>query len=272
VVGQALTLESVNSLGLPTLRFRSLVHAHARALMNVATIKLIVAKLLVVEDEPDLAQIIAENLRTEGHSVAVEHNGLKALEQAQTQAFDLLILDLMLPGLDGLEVARRLRKIGVSQTPPTVPILMLTARAEETDRVLGFEVGADDYIVKPFSLREFLARVRAMLRRAKIVEDEVKPEVLKFGRFELDSNARAVRIGEKLTDLTPREYELLLMLARHPGRTFTRDFLLERIWGSEFDGSDRVVDTTVVRLRRKLGAEGERVISVWGVGYRFDVL
>jgi DNA-binding response OmpR family regulator len=228
-----------------------------------------VAKILVVEDESELANIIAEHLRSEGHMVALEGNGSKALERAGVEAFDLLILDLMLPGLDGLEVARRLRRSS-GATTATVPILMLTARAEETDRVLGFEVGADDYIVKPFSLREFLARVRAMLRRAKIIEEESRVAVLRFGRFELDSNARAVRIGDKLTDLTPREYELLLMLARHPGRTFTRDYLLERIWGAEYDGSDRVVDTTVVRLRRKLGVEGERVISVWGVGYRFD--
>ena len=227
------------------------------------------AKILVVEDESELANIIAEHLRSEGHLVVLESNGSKALERAGLEAFDLLILDLMLPGLDGLEVARRLRRSS-GATTATVPILMLTARAEETDRVLGFEVGADDYIVKRFSLREFLARVRAMLRRAKIIEEESRVAVLRFGRFELDSNARAVRIGDKLTDLTPREYELLLMLARHPGRTFTRDYLLERIWGAEYDGSDRVVDTTVVRLRRKLGIEGERVISVWGVGYRFD--
>ncbi len=227
------------------------------------------AKVLVVEDEVELANIIAEHLRSEGHLVALEGNGAKALERANLEAFDLLILDLMLPSLDGLEVARRLRRSS-GATNATVPILMLTARAEETDRVLGFEVGADDYIVKPFSLREFLARVRAMLRRSKIIEDESRVAVLRFGRFELDSNARAVKIGEKLTDLTPREYELLLMLARHPGRTFTRDYLLERIWGTEYDGSDRVVDTTVVRLRRKLSHEGERVISVWGVGYRFD--
>jgi DNA-binding response OmpR family regulator len=231
------------------------------------------AKILVVEDEAELANIVGEHLRAEGHVVLLESNGAKALERAGQDNFDLLVLDLMLPGLDGLEVARRLRRttsgLGAS-TSATVPILMLTARAEETDRVLGFEVGADDYMVKPFSLREFLARVRAMLRRAKISEDESRVAVLRFGKFELDSNARAVRIGEKLTDLTPREYELLLMLARHPGRTFTRDYLLERIWGAEYDGSDRVVDTTVVRLRRKLGEEGERVISVWGVGYRFD--
>ena len=149
---------------------------------------------------------------------------------------------------------------------------MLTARAEESDRVLGFEVGADDYIAKPFSLREMLARVRAMLRRSQITKEATAAsvEVIRLGKLEIDLAARAVKIGSTVTDLTPREYDLLLMLAHHPGRTFSRDYLLERIWGTSFEGSDRVVDTTVVRLRRKLLEEGERVVSVWGVGYRLD--
>ena len=149
---------------------------------------------------------------------------------------------------------------------------MLTARAEESDRVLGFEVGADDYIAKPFSLREMLARVRAMLRRSQITKEATAAsvEVIRLGKLEIDLAARSVKIGAMVTDLTPREYDLLLMLAHHPGRTFSRDYLLERIWGTSFEGSDRVVDTTVVRLRRKLLEEGERVVSVWGVGYRLD--
>jgi DNA-binding response OmpR family regulator len=229
-----------------------------------------VAKILIVEDEAELGGVVQRHLEGEGHEVILENGGIGALEQARREAFDLIVLDLMLPGLDGLEVARRVRQPSNRETSPAVPILMLTARAEEADRVLGFEVGADDYLTKPFSLREFLARVRAMLRRAKIAFEESKPDLIRVGRFELDTQARAVRIEDKLSDLTPREYELLLMLARHPGRTFTRDYLLERIWGAGFEGSDRVVDTTVVRLRRKLGDEGERVVSVWGVGYRFD--
>jgi DNA-binding response OmpR family regulator len=176
------------------------------------------------------------------------------------------VLDVMLPGLDGLEVARRVRNREVT------PILMLTALAEESDRVTGLEAGADDYLSKPFGLREFMARVRALLRRVQLLRESLEraPEPVRFGALELDPAARLIRIAGEVTDLTPREYDLLLLLARQPGRTFNRDFLLERIWGSGFDGSDRVVDTTVVRLRRKLGSEGERVVSVWGVGYRLE--
>lgn len=228
------------------------------------------SKILIVEDEAELSAVIRRHLEGEGHEVTLVGGGIEALEGARRESFELIVLDLMLPGLDGLEVARRVRQPANRSTSPAVPILMLTARAEEADRVLGFEVGADDYLTKPFSLREFLARVRAMLRRARITLEESKPDLIRIGRFELDTQARAVRIEDKLSDLTPREYDLLLMLARHPGRTFTRDYLLERIWGAGFEGSDRVVDTTVVRLRRKLGIEGERVVSVWGVGYRFD--
>ena len=243
------------------------------------------AKLLIVEDEPELGSLLQQHLQGEGHTVQLERDGRDALESCRFTAFDLIILDLMLPGLDGLEVARRIRQPRVPlnnvsfdsaglehATSATVPILMLTARAEESDRVLGFEVGADDYIAKPFSLREMLARVRAMLRRSQITKEATAAsvEVIRLGKLEIDLAARSVKIGSTVTDLTPREYDLLLMLAHHPGRTFSRDYLLERIWGTSFEGSDRVVDTTVVRLRRKLLEEGERVVSVWGVGYRLD--
>lgn len=224
------------------------------------------ANLLVVEDERDLASVLVRHLETEGHRVLCVHDGRAALAHAATEPFDLVILDLMLPGLDGLEVARRVRAAG-----PT-PILMLTARADEADRVTGLEAGADDYLTKPFGLRELLARVRAMLRRSQLAREaaERPPEPVSVGRVEVDPVGRRVRVAGDPTDLTPREYDLLTMLARHPGRTFSRDYLLERIWGPAFDGSDRVVDTTVVRLRRKLGREGERIVSVWGVGYRLD--
>ena len=224
------------------------------------------AKLLVVEDERDLASVLVRHLEGEGHDVKHATDGLSALVACGETSFDLVILDWMLPGLDGLEVARRVRAGGAT------PILMLTARADEADRVLGLEVGADDYLTKPFSLRELLARVRAMLRRTQLMRDalENRPEPISVGKVSIDPTARTVRIGVEPSDLTPREYELLLLLARHPGRTFSRDYLLERIWGPTFEGSDRVVDTTVVRLRRKLGAEGERVVSVWGVGYRLE--
>lgn len=227
---------------------------------------MVVAKILLVEDELELSQVLSRHLTDEGHAVRVAHDGIGALEAVKAEAFDLIVLDVMLPGLDGLEVARRVRNREVT------PILMLTALAEESDRVTGLEAGADDYLSKPFGLREFMARVRALLRRMQLLRESLEraPEPVRFGALELDPGARSVRIAGEVTDLTPREYDLLLLLARQPGRTFNRDFLLERIWGSSFDGSDRVVDTTVVRLRRKLGSEGERVVSVWGVGYRLE--
>ena len=224
------------------------------------------ANLLVVEDERELGVILVRHLEGEGHRVRWVTDGNGAVRAAGEEDFDLIVLDWMLPGLDGLEVARRVR------ASKATPILMLTARAEEADRVLGLEVGADDYLTKPFSLRELLARVRAMLRRTQLTRDalEARPEPLNVGRIAIDPVARTVRVGSDNTDLTPREYDLLIMLARHPGRTFSRDYLLERVWGPTYEGSDRVVDTTVVRLRRKLGPEGERVTSVWGVGYRLE--
>ena len=222
-------------------------------------------RILIVEDDAQLRSALATGLREEGYVTDESGDGDDGAYQACVSEYDLIVLDVTLPGRDGFSVCHELREAGVK-----AGVLMLTARDAVEDRINGLDAGADDYLTKPFSLREFLARVRAMLRRARITLDESKPDLIKVGRFELDTQARAVRIEEKLTDLTPREYELLLMLARHPGRTFTRDYLLERIWGTGFEGSDRVVDTTVVRLRRKLGEEGERVVSVWGVGYRFD--
>lgn len=224
------------------------------------------ANLLVVEDERELGVVLVRHLEAEGHRVRWTRDGLSALQAFAEEPFDLLVLDWMIPGLDGLEVARRVRAAG-----PT-PIFMLTARADEADKVLGLEVGADDYLTKPFSLREFLARVRAILRRTQLIRDalENRPEPVTVGGIVIDPVARGVAVNSATIDLTPREYDLLLMLARRPGRTFSRDYLLERIWGPTYEGSDRVVDTTIVRLRRKLSDEGERVTSVWGVGYRLD--
>jgi DNA-binding response OmpR family regulator len=224
------------------------------------------AKLLLVEDELELAQVLRRHLEDEEHTVHLVGDGLKALEALRGEAFDLIVLDVMLPGLDGFEVARRVR--GKLSTP----ILMLTARADEGDRVTGLEIGADDYLTKPFGLREFLARVRALLRRVQLARELLdKPALpIRVGGIEVDPVARSVQVQRETTELTPREYDLLVLLSQQPGRTFSRDYLLERIWGESYEGSDRVVDTTVVRLRRKLGSEGERVVSVWGVGYRIE--
>jgi DNA-binding response OmpR family regulator len=233
-----------------------------------------VTKLLLVEDERELGSVLTRHLEGEGFEVRVVTDGREALDRMAREVFDLIVLDVMLPSVDGLEVARILRSTppNSSGTRSSVPILMLTARAEESDRVLGLEVGADDYLTKPFSLKELVARVRAMLRRVHLLREtlEFSREPVRIGAIQIDPEARVVRVEEHNTDLTPREYELLLMLARQPGRTFSRDYLLEHIWGSAYEGSDRVVDTTVVRLRRKLAIEGERVVSVWGVGYRLE--
>jgi len=224
------------------------------------------ATILVVEDEHELAALIRRQLEGAGHTALVAHDGQTALLIAAQARPDLLILDWMLPGLDGLTVMRRLRERS------TVPVLMLTARDDEADRVLGLEVGADDYMTKPFSLRELMARVRAILRRVELLtrpsEEVAAPLVL--DRLRIDPLARRVEANGELLELTVKEYDLLLLLARHPGRSFSRAYLLDQIWGADYEGGDRSVDTHIVRLRRKLGEVGERIATVWGVGYRFE--
>lgn len=222
--------------------------------------------VLLVEDEYELAALVRRQLEGEGYTTLVAHDGKLALILAQQMTPDLIILDWMLPELDGLAVCRKLREHSI------VPILMLTARAEEADRVLGLEVGADDYLAKPFSLRELMARVRALLRRVEFArrEEGAPTELIALGALHIDGQARRVTIDGALVDLTVKEYDLLLILAQHPGRTFSRSYLLDRVWGADYEGGDRTVDTHMMRLRRKLGAQGERISTVWGIGYRFD--
>ncbi len=226
------------------------------------------AHILVVEDEEQLAGLIREQFVAAGYSVSIAGDGLTALRLLETRPADLVILDWMLPGLDGLEVCRRIRARSIT------PILMLTARAEEIDRVLGLEVGADDYLTKPFSMRELLARARALLRRVDLMtggaahSEDARPAVLEVGALRVDVAGRTVDVDGTPVDLTPKEFDLLHMLAEQPGRAYSREFLLQRIWGLEFDGFDRTVDTHIVRLRKKLGPFGDRVATVWGVGYK----
>src|SRR5690348_10429588 len=239
-------------------------------------------KILVVEDEVDLCNLIKSHLEAEGHAVAQAFDGPSALALVGSQRPDLIILDWMLPGMDGLAVCRQVRARHL------MPILMLTARSEEIDRVLGLEVGADDYVVKPFSIRELMARVRAMLRRVALDSrsaplageagatpsvDAVPPapRPIERGQLRIDPASRTATLGGVEVDLTPKEYELLLLLASHPGRAFSREFLVEHLWGYEYDGFDRTVDTHMTRLRKKLGTVGEKIVTVWGVGYRFVV-
>jgi DNA-binding response OmpR family regulator len=229
------------------------------------------ARILVVEDEKDLCNVIRAQLEAEGHAVFQAFDGSSALAQVEQQRPELLILDLMLPGLDGLAVCRRIR------TKHLMPILMLTARSAEADRVLGLEVGADDYVVKPFSMRELMARVRALLRRiemdsqASAGHDELEVQApVVHGPLRVDPGARIATLDEEELELTPKEFDLLQLFATHPGRAFSRNFLVRRLWSDEFEGLDRTVDSHVMRLRKKLGAFGERIVTVWGVGYRFE--
>jgi len=226
-----------------------------------------VATILIAEDERDLNNLVRRHLEDEGYRVLQAFDGPSAEIVAIQDRPDLVILDWMLPRLDGLEVCRRIRRDSI------VPILMLTARSEEIDRVLGLEVGADDYLTKPFSIRELLARVRALLRRIELDHGasaaETVPPVLQAGPLRVDLAQHLVTVEGRPADLTPREFELLALLVRNPGRAFARDYLMEKVWGYEAGGSDRTVDTHVLRLRKKLGQSGERIETVWGIGYRF---
>lgn len=225
------------------------------------------ATILIAEDERDLNNLVRRHLEDEGHRVLQTFDGPSALLAAQQERPDLVVLDWMLPRLDGLEVCRRIRHESI------VPILMLTARSEEIDRVLGLEVGADDYLTKPFSIRELMARVRAMLRRVDLLRqataNEAAPPVLTAGPLRIDIAQHVASLQGQPVDLTPKEFDLLSLLAGHPGRAFGRDYLMDKVWGYESGGFDRTVDTHILRLRKKLGLAGERIETVWGVGYRF---
>ena len=224
------------------------------------------ATILVVEDEVALSDVVRSHLEKQGHTVRQIFDGRDAVACVDKGRPDLMILDWLLPGLDGLSVCRELRRKHL------MPILMLTARGEVEDRVAGLQVGADDYLGKPFSIVELAARVSALLRRVAIDSAAVSTESGKpiaFGALVLDPEGHRASLGGNDLDLTRREMDLLEMLLRHPGRTFSRDYLLERLWGADFDGLDRAVDTQMVRLRRKLGDFGECIEAVWGVGYRF---
>lgn len=226
------------------------------------------ATILLVEDERKLADVVAHELRQAGYEVVCAADGLAALDLYARRRPDLVILDWMLPGLDGLEVLRRIRQVSL------VPILMLTARSEELDRVVGLEVGADDYLTKPFSMRELIARVRALLRRLAHVEQVLAAdqqsgeEPLRYGGLTVDPQAYLATLDGQPLGLTRTEFDLLHMLLRYPGRAFSRDYLLDAVWGENYIAGDRSVDNAILRLRRKLGALGETIETVWGVGYR----
>ncbi len=226
--------------------------------------------ILVVEDEDNLLQAIKYNLEKEGYSVRTATDGEQALDVARETSPGLIILDIMLPKLDGLEVCRILRR------ESSVPILMLTAKAAEVDRVVGLELGADDYVTKPFSMRELLARVKALLRRAHsptVTDPLAAAQTVRAGNLEVNLGSHSARLNGEALELKPREFDLLAFLAAHKGLAFTRDQLLERLWGVDWVGDARTVDVHIRWLREKIEADPgkpKRIVTIRGLGYRFD--
>jgi DNA-binding response OmpR family regulator len=220
-------------------------------------------KILVVDDEKLLVKGIKFNLENEGYHVDTGFDGLEAVELARSGAYDLIILDVMMPQLDGLEACMRIREFS------TVPIIILTARGEDMDKVIGFEYGADDYITKPFNILELKARIRALLRRAALVSNSTGAEIT-IGQLEIDTQKRSVIKNDEQIELTLKEFDVFELLAKNPMRVFSRETLLNIVWGYEFHGDIRTVDVHIRRLREKLEdnpAAPEHIMTKWGVGY-----
>jgi DNA-binding response OmpR family regulator len=224
--------------------------------------------ILLVEDANELARMIISELEAESYSVLHSSDGVSALEAHTTEQPALVILDWMLPKLDGLEVLRRIRQRSAT------PVLMLTARGQETDRVVGLELGADDYLTKPFSMRELIARVRALLRRVQVIQQILQADQnetgipLTYNQLHLNPVSHLVTLDSVPLGLSPVEFALLHLFLRSPGRAFSRAYLLDTIWGQTYVGGDRSVDNTILRLRKKLGQMGEAIETVWGIGYK----
>jgi two-component system response regulator VicR len=227
-------------------------------------------KILVVEDEPPIVEVLLYNLKRASYTVIAAYDGEQAVNLAHSEQPDLIILDLMLPGLDGIEVFRRVRR------ERDVPVIMLTARDAEIDRVVGLELGADDYVVKPFSVRELLARVRNVLRRAPVPEDHpvAAAPVIELGTLRVDHARREVHLAETGVELTALEFDVLRLLAVHAGQVLTREQLLERVWNYDYPGDTRAVDAVIKRLRNKLRESAphlDLIVTVRGVGYKLRV-
>lgn len=222
-------------------------------------------RILIIEDERDLAELLAFSLNQAGYATTIANDGTDGLSKALTEHPDLVILDLMLPGLLGTEVCRRLRQ---EPTTTGIPVLMLTARGEEIDRVVGFEVGADDYVVKPFSVREVVLRVKALLRRSG--DALVEGNSLRFGSLTIDTERHRVTVDGNEVELTTLEYKLLLTLAERHGRVQSREGLLQDVWGYNYAGDTRTVDTHITRLRTKLGSASAIIRTLRGFGYKLE--
>jgi DNA-binding response OmpR family regulator len=217
--------------------------------------------VLVVEDESSIASFVAAYLKNAGYAVRTTASGNEALRLVESEQPALVVLDLMLPDIDGVEVCKRIRQTR------DLPVLMLTARDEDVDKIIGLEVGADDYMTKPFNPRELVARVRAILRRVAPESSKRESATLRHGDLTIDAGRREVRVGEQEIQLAPKEFDLLWELLDHRGLVLTRDQLLERVWGYTFAGDTRTVDVHVRQLRRKLG-DASPIVTVWGVGYK----
>ena len=228
-------------------------------------------KILVIEDDRDIARLVELHLHDLGYDVHVAHDGLSGLKQALSKPYDLIILDLMLPGIEGLEVCRNLRT-----KPNYTPILMLTAKSTELDRVLGLEVGADDYLTKPFSIRELLARIKALFRRMEALGSQPASGTqnrIQAGDLVIDAEKRTVTLRGQSVDLTAKEFDLLLQFAQHPGRAYTRSQLLDLVWGYAHAGYEHTVNSHINRLRAKIERDPSHpryVLTVWGIGYKFS--
>jgi DNA-binding response OmpR family regulator len=226
------------------------------------------ANILIIEDAENLADIISQEFNKNGHQTFHTLSGEDGLEVLRNHIIDLVILDWMLPGMDGLSVLREIQKN--SETP----VLMLTARADELDKVLGLELGAEDYLTKPFSMRELIARVNVILRRAERMQPTFQPfakqNIIKWQTVEMDIDQHQVRIENLITPLSPTEFDLLELFLQNPGRVFNRSYLMETIWQEQYIPGDRSIDNSILRLRKKVPPLGDAIESVWGIGYRFN--
>ncbi len=228
--------------------------------------------MVIVEDDKEICDLLSIHLKDLECQTALFNNGKEGYEAILSSPPDLIILDIMLPGMDGIEICQKVRVQGVS-----TPIMMLTAKSEEIDRVLGLEIGADDYMIKPFSVREFIARVKAMFRRSKIIHDQIQeqgqPASIEIENIEIDIDKRKVLLSGNRIELSPKEFELLVLMASNPGKSYNRSRLLSLIWGYDFEGYEHTVNSHINRLRAKIEPDMDHpkyILTTWGVGYKFN--
>lgn len=227
------------------------------------------SKILIIEDDHDIADLIAIHMEDNAHEATKVHDGKEGLLKAMEQIHDLIILDLKLPGMDGLEICKKLRIEKID-----TPVIMLTSKSEEIDKVLGLEIGADDYMTKPFSIRELVARVKTVLRRGgpQSSQTQKKGEIIDYSNFYLDVSKRVVKTYTHQHELSPKEFDMLVLLAKNPGKTYSRSDLLNQVWGVDFEGFEHTVNSHINRLRSKIEKnmnEPEFILTTWGVGYKF---